>query len=74
MSPQCSTKRSTAAGNLTVFSVFSVMTEISEMTEAMSRGGLPYVPGRSLFMLRRPDDGRSRHRRFFDLHGTAAGA
>src|SRR5437867_3520447 len=38
MSPQCSTKRSTAEGSFAVFSVFSVMTEISEKNEALSRG------------------------------------
>src|SRR5436190_21587434 len=38
MSPQCRMKRSTAAGRCSVFSVVSVITEISEKTEALSRG------------------------------------
>src|SRR5262249_52858116 len=38
MSPQCSTKRSAAPGSFPVFSVISVITEISEQTEGKSRG------------------------------------
>src|SRR5262249_28916862 len=37
MSPQCSTKRSAAPGSLTVFSVISVITEISGIFEGKSR-------------------------------------
>src|SRR5262245_53219352 len=36
MSPQCNTKRSIASGSFSVFSIISVMTEISQTTEAES--------------------------------------